>query len=310
MVGGGRPTEPEVTSGPRRQELLAIRLSFFLTTGFAIGAVVVAMFTDSETMSLEAMSALVDVVVAILAVLVIQKVHEPANSRYHFGYAKYEPLMTTVEGILLAGVCVGAIVYAVRDLLHPDPVEDVRLIVVYSAVGFAVSVMFGLWMRRTGKKVRSQLVQAEGELWIVEGWLALGVCAAFAAGALLARTERAEYTAYVDPTVCIILSLIMLRKPAQILRESIADLVDANPYAETANTIEETARAVAQRFSLPGVESVPVRKAGRRVFIIASFFDAPTAALAEMHRIRQSVSDEISRLHPDVDVVVLFTPAR
>jgi cation diffusion facilitator family transporter len=310
MVGGGRPTEPEVTSGPRRQELLAIRLSFFLTAGFAIGAVVVAMFTDSETMSLEAMSALVDVVVAILAVLVIQKVHEPANSRYHFGYAKYEPLMTTVEGILLAGVCVGAIVYAVRDLLHPDPVEDVRLIVVYSAVGFAVSVMFGLWMRRTGKKVRSQLVQAEGELWIVEGWLALGVCAAFAAGALLARTERAEYTAYVDPTVCIILSLIMLRKPAQILRESIADLVDANPYAETANTIEETARAVAQRFSLPGVESVPVRKAGRRVFIIASFFDAPTAALAEMHRIRQSVSDEISRLHPDVDVVVLFTPAR
>jgi hypothetical protein len=31
-----------------------------------------------------------------------------------------------VEGVLLAGACVGAIVYAVRDLIHPDPVEDAR----------------------------------------------------------------------------------------------------------------------------------------------------------------------------------------
>ena len=55
-----------------------------------------------------------------------RKLHEPANERYQFGYAKYEPLMTTVEGVLLAGACVGAIVYAVRDLIHPDPVEDAR----------------------------------------------------------------------------------------------------------------------------------------------------------------------------------------
>ena len=47
-----------------------------------------------------------------------RKLHEPANERYQFGYAKYEPLMTTVEGVLLAGACVGAIVYAVRDLIH------------------------------------------------------------------------------------------------------------------------------------------------------------------------------------------------
>jgi hypothetical protein len=30
--------------------------------------------------------------------------------------------MTTVEGVLMAGVCTAAILYSARDLLHPDPV--------------------------------------------------------------------------------------------------------------------------------------------------------------------------------------------
>jgi hypothetical protein len=48
-------------------------------------------------------------VVALLAIFVARKLHEPANERYHFGYAKYEPLdiarQAVAEGMML---------------LHPD----------------------------------------------------------------------------------------------------------------------------------------------------------------------------------------------
>ena len=68
--------------------------------------------------------------------------------------------MTTVEGVLMAGVCTGAILYSVRDLMHPDPVEDARFVVVYSAGSFLV-VIFGLWMRGVGKREGSQLGRAD-----------------------------------------------------------------------------------------------------------------------------------------------------
>jgi divalent metal cation (Fe/Co/Zn/Cd) transporter len=139
-----------------------------------------------------------------------------------------------VEGVLLAGACVGAIVYAVRDLLHRDPVEDAHLVVIYSGVSFALSVLFGQWMRRTGARIASPLVMAEAQLWIIDGWMALGVCAAFVVSMALGRIGTNQANAYVDPVVCIVLSLILLKKPLEILRESMADLVDANPYADTA----------------------------------------------------------------------------
>ena len=295
-----------MSSSTTSQELLALRLSLLLVVLFAAAAILVAMSSDSQTMSLEAMSAIVDIVVAVLALFVARKIGEPANHRYQFGYAKYEPLMTTVEGVLVTGVCTGAILYSVQDIVHPDPVEDAHLVVIYSAVSFLVCVIFGAWMRRVGKRAGSPLAQAEAQLWIIDGWLALGVCAAFAACIVLDRMGEVEASAYIDPAVCIVLSLVFLKKPYEILRDSIRDLVDANPYAEAVNTVEKSAAAVAERFHLKGVEWVRVRKAGRRVFVMVSFFEEPTGSLEGMDKVREAVTDEVVRLNPDVDIVVAF----
>src|SRR6202171_5060319 len=220
-------------SSAESQEIRALRLSLVLTVLFGFAAVAIALFSDSETMTLEALTAGIDIVICFLAIFVARKVHEPANERYQFGYAKYEPLMTTVEGVLLAGACVGAIVYSPRDLIHPDPVESAYIIVIYQAASFLLSVVFGSWMKRVGNRIGSPLVKAEAELWVVDGWLALGVTAAFVASIALGHIGTVEASAYVDPVVCIVLSVIFLRKPYEILRESVGDLVDANPYADT-----------------------------------------------------------------------------
>lgn len=293
----------------QQEELLALRLSSYLTGLFTAGALAVALVSDSETMSLEAMSGLVDVVVSLLAIYVVRKIHEPANSRYHFGYAKYEPLMIGLEGSLVAAVCLTAIAYALRDLLHPDPVDEPHLVIIYALAGFILSVGFGAYMKRVGRRAASELVLAQADLWIVEGWLSLGVCIAFLLAVVLSRTPKAEYSAYVDPIVCVVLSVILLRKPIEILRESFLDLVDANPFAATVNTVEESARECAQRYRLKGLQWVRVRKAGRRVFVMVSFLENTEVSPEERERVRAAVDVDMSRLNPDIDIAVLFRTA-
>ena len=144
-----------MTGSTQTQEIRALNFSLALTVLFAGGAVVIALFSDSGTMTLEAITSGIDIVLD--------------------------------HGVLLAGECVGAIVDAVRDLLHPDPVEDAHLVVIHSGISFVLSVVFGQWMRRTGVRIASPLVQAEAQLWIIDGWMALGACAAFVVSMLLGR---------------------------------------------------------------------------------------------------------------------------
>jgi predicted Co/Zn/Cd cation transporter (cation efflux family) len=139
-----------------------------------------------------------------------------------------------VEGTLIATVCLTALAYALKDLLHPDPIEAGQVVAAYAAAGFLVSVGFGVYMRRLGRQAGSPLVVAESHLWIIEGWLSLGVCVAFVTAMILSRMTSVRYTEYVDPVVCIDLSLIFLHKPIEILRESFLDPVDANPFPEAA----------------------------------------------------------------------------
>jgi len=113
-----------MTSIAQDAEVRVLRLSAILTILFTVGAGAVALVSDSETMTLEAMSGLVDVAVSLLAIFVVRKIQEPANSRYHLGYAKYEPLMIGMEGTLVAAVCLAAIAYSIRDLMHPDPLTS------------------------------------------------------------------------------------------------------------------------------------------------------------------------------------------
>ena len=145
----------------RSQELLSLWLQLLLMILFAAVATVIALYSDSETMALESTSNIVDIVVSILAIFVARKVAEPANQRYQFGYAKYEPLMTTVEGILMTGICTSAILSSVQDILHPDPFEAPYLIVIYAAASFLISVIFGVWMRSVGKRAGSPLVHGQ-----------------------------------------------------------------------------------------------------------------------------------------------------
>src|SRR5439155_15211583 len=42
-------------------------------------------------------------------------------------------------------------------------------------------------------------------------------------GRVPSRSSKAEYSTYVDPVVCVVLSVILLRKPIEILKESFAD---------------------------------------------------------------------------------------
>ena len=235
--------------------------------------------------------------------IIVRKINEPPNENYHYGYAKYEPFMTAVDGLLIMAICAGSIVTSIQDIIHPEPVKHIRLIIIYSFVSIFICIGFGLYMRVIGKKISSEILTADGQLWIIEGVISAGVCIAFGLADFISRYHWDRYADYVDPIMCIILCIGLLYEPLQIVSESFKDLVDARP--DDIN-VEEMLRGISEKYRLTGVAWVKSRKAGRKLFLTVCYETDYHRSIKEMDDIRKEMADEVRKSAPEMDVEILF----
>ncbi|MBU9888395.1 MAG: cation diffusion facilitator family transporter [Candidatus Omnitrophica bacterium] len=296
-----------VSEGGCREELFVLKLSAVLTGVYGITGIVIAVMCDSMTLMLDGLYGVVDIFVSFFAIAVVRKVSLPPDEKYPFGYAKYEPVMTAVDGILIVAICAATVFSSVQDLIHPEPMANLRLAVGYSFVSFFVCAGFGTYMKRAGKRCRSVILTADAQLWVIEGVISLGVFAAFGLTEYISRTYWERYADYVDPVLCILLAGFLLAKPVRIIRESFFDLVDASPRTELKEEIVRLAHACAEEHRLHGVRSVKVRKAGRRIFAVVHFEADRALSLDHTEGARRSLIGKVATVCPEADVTVLFS---
>ena len=287
-------------------EVSVLRKSSMLTVVYAIVGFAIATICDSMTLIVDALYSAVDVIVSLLAIFIVRRIHEPPNENYQYGYAKYEPFMTAVDGLLIMAICAGSIVTSIQDIIHPDPVKHIHLIIIYSFVSVFICIGFGLYMRTTAKKISSEVLAADSQLWIIEGVVSAGVCVAFALADFITRYHWNRYADYVDPVTCIILCIGLLYKPFQIVAESFRDLVDARPEDVDHEDLQEMLRGICEKYGLTGIAWMKTRKAGRKIFLTVCYRTDYRRNIKEMDEIRKEMSDEVLRNAPEMDVEILF----
>lgn len=290
----------------KKKELLLLNVAFYLTVVYAVIGIFVAIVCDSETLMLDALYGAIDVVVSLFAIFVVRKIYEPPNAKYHYGYAKYEPFMTAVDGILIGTICVASIGSSLQDIVNHDPVNNLSLVVWYSFVSVFICIGFGLWMRRCGKKWGSQILTTDSQLWIMEGVISFCVFAAFGLGLIMKGTRWTTYTDYVDPIMCIAISLVFLIKPLGILKNSFYDLVDASPDMEMNQRIITKAKACCLKYDLPGEGWLKTRWAGRRVFVTLHLIAKAGQDIKLLESIRGQIVEEMLREEPEMDLCLVF----
>jgi cation diffusion facilitator family transporter len=288
------------------KEVAVIWVSTILTVIIAAGNVTVALVCDSMTILLDGLYGMVDTVVSLLMIFVIRKLHAPANDRYHFGYAKFEPLMVFLEGVMYATICASAIVMGVQDLIHLESIRNINVAVLYSLVAGVVSLGLGVYMKSAARECSSPLLDANAELSIAEGLISMSVCAAFTVAQIVPRTSFFSRTEYTDPLLCIIVALVLLRKPLGIIWESFRDLLDASVSGEKQRELLHLMHRCKEKYRLHDIGMLKVRKAGRRLFLTVSYAADHAKMLRELDTIREGIAAEIVKVHPGADICIMF----
>ena len=292
----------------REKEISLLKVSAGLTVAFAILGVLMAVGTDSMSLLIDGLYGVADMIISIAAVFVVRKIHAPPDKNYHFGYAKLEPFLTGLNGTLILCLCGCTILTSVQDIMHPEPVRHLYLIIVYSFISMLICVFFGVYMRRCGRVWRSEVLLVDSHLWVTEAIISAAICLAFGFGLLTGKSETWEkYTNYIDPVTCILISFFLISQPARIIWGSFKDMLDACPEDDVKDRITGLLDGCSRGYSIGPMDWMRLRKAGRRLFLTACFTVPEDQNMKKMSSIRDEIVKKIKLSEPDIDVCIVFS---
>jgi cation diffusion facilitator family transporter len=207
----------------------------------------------------------------------------PATRSYTYGYGRAEDLAGIAVVAVIAASSALAAYAAITRLLHPHHVSDLIAVAAAALAGFAGNELAARYRIRTGRKIGSAALVADGLHARTDGLTSLAV--------LLGAGGVALGWNWADPVVGLVITVAILAVLRQAAREIYRRLMDAVDPA-LVDQAEDTLRAVP---GVLGTGQVRLRWTGHQIRAECEITVAPGITAVQAHEI--TVAAEHALLH-------------
>jgi cation diffusion facilitator family transporter len=286
-------TDPVVASSKDGIKALRLSLGVLAATALAQGAVVV--LTGSVALLGDSLHNLADALTAVPLWIAFRLVRRAPNERFTYGYGRAEDLAGVVVVLVIATSAALAAYEAIDRLVHPQDVDFLAVVALAGVLGFLGNEVAAQIRIRTGRRIGSAALVADGLHARIDGLTPLaGVAGAagFAAG-----WDAADPIAGLVITAAI---LVVCRDAARLVLRRLLDAVDPEVSHKISHIVEST----------PAVESVDrirSRWIGHRLHIEVEISVDPDRSLEQSHRIAHEVEHRLLHLVARVGPVIVHT---
>jgi cobalt-zinc-cadmium efflux system protein len=213
-----------------------------LTLFFTIVEIVGGLLSHSLALLSDSAHMISDVVALGLSMTAIYLARRKPNSRYTFGYLRFEIIASFLNGLALCVIAVGIFIEGIQRLIHPVDVEF-GLMLSIAFIGLLVNLTLTIVLSRSHKEEENLNVQSA--LWHFIGDLLSSIGVIVAAAIIY-------FTGFLpaDPIISMVIGAIIFTGGAKILKESTAILMEKVPESFDLEEIRGELRKV------EGVEDV------------------------------------------------------
>lgn len=277
-------TGPEGT----RAGLRAILISAGILLLSAGARFVVVAFTGSVALLAAALDDLGDVLTTSALFVAFKASRRAADQRYTFGYSRLEDLGGVLVVLVIWGSAVYAALEAYRKLVGPHDVDRVGLAMAMALVGAATNGAVALYKIRTGKRIGSEPLVADGKHAATDSLASIAAFIGLAGVA--AGFEKA------DPIAAFAVVVAIAAIAWDASRTVVARLLDAvDP-----GLIERIVHACSHVEGVQSIGRIQARWAGRSLYVIVTVAVEGSLPLADAHDVSERVHHAILHEVPGV----------
>lgn len=192
----------------------------------------VGLLSGSIAIVMDAVNNLSDAAASVITILGAKLAGRAPDKKHPFGYGRVEYLSAMVIALLVLYAGITSAVESVKAILHPEKPEYAPVSLILIAVGVLVKVFLGRYVKSVGERVNSDALVNSGE----DARLDAVISASTLAAALLYFTAGISLEAW----LAAVISVIILRSGAGMLRETISQVLGERADAELASAVKET----------------------------------------------------------------------
>ncbi|WDA13050.1 cation diffusion facilitator family transporter [Paracoccus marcusii] len=283
-------------------EQAVLRLSIAMTFVAAAVGIGFGVASGSASIIFDGIYSLTDAVMTSVALLVssliTQRLSERRQARlvqrFTMGFWHLEPMVLGLNGILLSGAAVYALVTAVGSLLTGGHPLQFGRAILYATVVLIVAIGMAIHNRHANRSIRSNFVALDVQGWTISAALTGALLAAFVFGWAIQGTALAPLSPYVDPAVLALVCVIVIPLPVPTIRRALADILLITPSDMLAEIDAVAREVVAQHGFLDHRAYVARVGRGRQIelyFIVPQ--GQPPRPLEEWDAIRDQIGEAI-----------------
>lgn len=251
-----------------KKEKKAMSISLYGNLFFVIVELIIAVITGSQAVLLDAVYDGIELFMLLPSVFIIPLLYKPSNEKYPFGHMQVETVFLVIKGITMTAVTISLISNSINILLHGGKTVAFGFVAWFELFACVLGIAVTLLLKRKNRLIQSPLVTVEMQGWKIDSVISLGMAAAFLMPVFLPFDWMQKATPYLDSTVTIILSMIMLPIPIKTIITGFRDLLLISPEEEIVSSIKDLTEPILDKCNCSDYY-YDIVKTGRKLWISA-----------------------------------------
>ncbi|MCL1924651.1 MAG: cation diffusion facilitator family transporter [Defluviitaleaceae bacterium] len=244
--------------------------SITCTIIFTIIALTVGFFTSSQVILFDGIFNLIGVVLTYLSISAMKFIKKKDDWNYPFGKATFEPFIAIVQYAIILYICVTNITTAIDVILSGGHLVDISSGMLYGAFSVIFNLLVFLYLSKLAKKGKTAIAEVEIDQWKFSLLLGFGILIGFSISFFLSRTALEAYTAYIDPILTILITLMFSKTAIKAIKSCIRELMHAAPEPETFTFIKEKLSELKEKYEFTD-KVLRLGKVGAKLIVEVDF---------------------------------------
>ena len=245
--------------------------AFKAAVGLMAGAIAIVM---------DAVNNLSDALSSVITIVGTKLSERPPDRQHPFGHGRVEYLTAIVISLIVAGAGVASLVESVKKILHPTLPSYTTVTLLVIIVAIAVKLVLGTYVKREGKKMKSDALVASGADALFDAVVTLSTLVS--AGIMLL------WDVNLDGIIGTLISLVIIKAGIEMLASPIGELLGTRIQPDLVERMKEKAMSFE---GVHGVYDIIVNNYGPNVLIGSMHVSVPdTMTARRIHLLTRSMA--------------------